>query len=163
MNIEEAVAKCKDSGLEGIELIEFAQRIVNTHMKYSYSNSFDFPSKAFEKGYGYCWHQASTLNRILKNLRIESKLVYATENIIPEKVYEGFVVKEHSSGHVWCRVRYAGEEKDVCPGNINNRFGLVHFRTISKIKDWNLWICFWSYLVSAPINYKRLKEINNRQ
>lgn len=162
MNIMDAVDQCKQSGLDGVELIEFTQKLIYSNMKYSYSNSFDLPSKAFKKGYGYCWHQASVLNLILKKLRLESKLVYSTKNIIPEKLYKGVIVKEHISGHVWCRVHYNGIEKDVCPGNINNRFGEVHFKPVSKIKNWNVFVCFFSYWGSAIVNFKRLKEIENK-
>lgn len=159
MKITEAVEQCKRSGLKGIELIEFAQRLVGSAMSYSYSNSFDFPSKAFEKGRGYCWQQAGSLNRILKKMGLESRLVYASKNIIPEKVYGGIVVKEHISGHVWCKVRYGGTEKDVCPGNGGNRFGKIHFKPVSKVRDWNPFVCFFSYLGSAYINHRRLRAI----
>ncbi len=162
MEIKGAIDQCKQSGLAGIELIEYAQRLVSSNMKYSYTNSFDFPCKAFQKGQGYCWHQASILNRILKNLGFKSKLVYSTQNIIPEKLYDGIIVKEHISGHVWCKVRCEGTERDVCPGNIDNRFGKVHFRPISKIRTWNIFVCFFSYWGSGIVNYKRLKEIKNR-
>ena len=145
LKVKEAVERCKQSGLAGIELIEYAQRLVCSNMQYSYSNSFDLPCKAFKKGYGYCWQQASVLNRILKKLGVESKLVYSTQNIFPEKLFNGVVVKEHMSGHVWCIVRCEGKEGDVCPGSIGNRFGKVHFKPISKIRTWNLFVCFFSY------------------
>jgi hypothetical protein len=128
-------------------------------MKYSYTNSFDLPCKALEKGYGYCWQQASVLNCILKKLGFESKLVYATQNTFPEKLYNGVVVKEHISGHVWCKVRCGRINGDVCPGNIDNRFGKVHFKPISKIRTWNVFVSFFSYWGSAVVNYKRFKEI----
>ncbi len=65
MKLHEAIEVCRASGLEGVELIQFAQKLVGTWMNYSYSNSFDFPSRALERGKGYCWQQASILNRIL--------------------------------------------------------------------------------------------------
>ncbi len=159
MDINEAVNQCKQSGLSGIELIEYAQSVVSSNMKYSYTNSFDLPGKAFRRGRGYCWHQASVLNRILRKSGFESRLVYSARNIVPEKLYDGIVAKEHVSGHVWCRVRYDGAERDVCPGNINNRFGKVHFRPLSKIRRWNIFVCFFSYWGSIIVNYKRIKEI----
>lgn len=159
MKIKEAIVQCEKSGLVGIELIEYAQRLVNSNMEYSYTNSFDFPLRAFQKGHGYCWQQASALNHILGKLGFESKLVYSTKNIIPEKEYDGVIVKEHISGHVWCRVRYGGMEKDVCPGNIDNRFGKIHFKTVSKVRTWNIFVCFLSYWGSAVVNYKRIREI----
>lgn len=159
VKVKIAVERCTQSGLAGIELIEYAQRLVCLNMKYSYTNSFDLPYKAFEKGYGYCWQQASVLNKILKKLGVESKMVYSTRNIIPEKFYNGVIVQEHISGHVWCRVRCEEKEGDVCPGNIDNRFGKVHFKPISKIRTWNAFVCCFSYLGSAVVNYKRFKEI----
>ncbi len=159
MDIKEAIAQCKKSGLTGIELIEYAKRLVGSNMKYSYTNSFDFPLRAFQKGRGYCWQQASVLNNILRKLGFKSKLVYSTQNIIPEKQYDGVVVKEHISGHVWCRVCFGGIEKDVCPGNMDNRFGKVHFKPVSKVKTWNAFVCFFSYWGSSAVNSKRFKEL----
>lgn len=162
MNVKEAVEQCKQSGLAGIELIEYAQRLVCSNMQYSYTNSFDPPFRAFKKGCGYCWQQASVLNYILRKLGIESKLVYSTQNIFPEKLYNGVVVKEHISGHVWCKVYSENKEGDVCPGNIDNQFGKVHFKPISKIRTWNVFICFFSYWGSAVVNYKRFAEISRQ-
>jgi hypothetical protein len=68
MTIMDAIRQCKDAGLQGWELVEFAQKLVNSNMKYSYFNSFDMPERAFEKGLGYCWHQSGALNIILKKL-----------------------------------------------------------------------------------------------
>jgi hypothetical protein len=159
VRVEEAVEQCRQSGLVGIELIEYAQRLVCLNIKYSFTNSFDLPSKAFKKGYGYCWQQASVLNLILKKLGFESKIVYSTQNIFPESLYNGVVLKEHISGHAWCKVRYGGKEGDVCPGNIDNRFGKLHFKPRSKIRKWNVFVCFFSYWGSAVVNYKRFAEI----
>ncbi len=161
MKISEAVYQCKESGLSGIGLIEYAQRLVCSNMKYSYTNSFDLPYKAFQKGCGYCWHQASVLNVILRKLGFKSKLVYATRNIIPDKLYNGIVVKEHISGHVWCKVDYEGRERDLCPGDINNRFGKIHFKPISNIRTWNIFVCFFSYWGSAVVNNKRRNKTEN--
>lgn len=158
MTIEEAIKHCRDLDLKGWDLVAYTQKLVSTNMKYSYSNSFSMPQKAFEKGMGYCWQQAGALNIILKKLEFESRLVYAVKNLIPEKVFNGVLIKEHYSGHVWCRVRIDGVEKDVCPGNLDNKPGTIHFRPISEVKEWNSWISFWSYLGSAIINLKRLKE-----
>lgn len=158
MTIEDAIKQCKGSGLKGWDLVAYAQKLISINMKYSYSNSFSMPQKAFEMGMGYCWQQAGALNIILNKLGFESRLVYAVKNFIPEKIFNGVLIKEHYSGHVWCRVRIDGIEKDVCPGNLDNKPGTIHFRSISKIKEWNSWISFWSYLGSAIVNLKRFKE-----
>lgn len=159
MRLQEAVKVCRCSGLEGVELIEFAQRLVGSRMTYSYTNSFDFPPRAFERGKGYCWHQASALNRILVALGVQSRLVYAVKTEMPQRVHEGITVAGHISGHVWCRVRYGSREGDVCPGNPDNRFGKVHFVPVSVIRNWNGWVCFWAYWGSAWVNAKRRRKL----
>lgn len=163
MTIDHAIKQCRESSLSGWALVEYAQRIVASHMTYSYSNSYDSPEKAFEKGRGYCWHQASALNTILQALGIQSRLVHAVRNLIPEKVFEGVSIPEHVSGHVWCRVAIDGEEKDVCPGHRDNRPGAIHFQPLSPVKEWNRVIAFFSYWGSAMVNAWRLRKINMKK
>lgn len=159
MKLHEAVEVCRCSGLEGVELIQFAQKMVGTWMAYSYSNSFDFPSRALERGKGYCWQQASILNRILLALGFQSRLVYAVRTVMPQRVHEGILVAGHISGHVWCRVRYGDREGDVCPGDPENRFDSVHFVPVSAIRNWNGWVCFWAYWGSAWVNTGRRRRL----
>ena len=156
MTLEEAIKICKKTNLSGWDLVEFAQCLVNKNMTYSYNNSFDMPLKAFKRGKGYCWQQAKVLQKILCALDFNCNLVYAIKNNIPEKQFEGIKVKEHISGHVWCRVNINNVEKDICPGNNNNKPGKVHFTPISNVKKWNAFIGFWSYWASAYVNHKRL-------
>lgn len=159
VEISEAIEQCRKSGRTGVALVEVAQALVSSTMMYSYSNSFDLPSRAFRRGRGYCWHQASTLNRILNGLGLESRLVYATRNRIPEKRVGDHTVQEHVSGHVWCRVRCDGLEGDVCPGNATNRFGQVHFEPLSRVRNWNGFVCFFSYWGSAWVNWRRRRRM----
>ena len=163
METNEAINNCLSSNLSGWELVEYAQKFVHMNMTYSYDNSFDMPHKAFEKGKGYCWQQAKALQNILLTLGFECYLVYATKNQIPEKQYECIKVEAHISGHVWCRVRIGEIEKDVCPGNINNKPGNIHFIPLSTVKKWNSFIGFWSYWGSAYVNYQRLRKIRGKQ
>ncbi len=69
------------------------------------------------------------------------------------------MLKEHYTGHVWCRVIINGVEKDVCPGSIENKPGIVQFKPVLKVRNWNLWVNFWSYWGSAVVNYKRLNDV----
>jgi len=159
MTIKEAVETCRKSDLSGWELVEFALRFVHKNIMYSYDNSFDMPSKAFKRGRGYCWQQAKSLEKILHALGFKCYCVYATKNQIPEAQYKGITVKAHTSGHVWCRVKIDDAEKDVCPGNINNAPGKIHFTPITQIRKWNCFVSFCAYWGSAYANSKRLKEI----
>lgn len=141
-------------------MVEFAQILTHKNMAYSYENSFDMPNAAFEKGKGYCWQQAKALQKILRALGFECYLVYAVKNQMPEKEFEGVKINAHISGHVWCRVKIDEMERDVCPGNIKNKPGKVHFTPLSAVKKWNPLVAFGSYWGSAYVNYKRIREIH---
>jgi hypothetical protein len=156
--IHQAIEECKASGLAGWELVEFAQKLVANHMRYSYFNSFDMPDRAFEKGQGYCWQQAGALDRILKGLGFDSRLVHAVQNRFPDVVRDGITIHIGVSGHVWCRVKIGNQEKDVCPGNPANSPGSLHFVPLSKVKDFKGFIWLPSYLGSAMLNHQRGKK-----
>lgn len=158
MTIDQAVLECRGTGFTGWELVACAQALVNRQMTYSYSNSYDSPETAFEKGHGYCWHQASALNGLLAQLGIQSRLVHAVRNEIPETVLEGVTIRPFVSGHMWCRVTVDGEEKDVCPGHPANSPGVIHFKPISPVREWGPVIAWFSYHGSAAINKQRLKK-----
>lgn len=50
MNLNDAAAGCRGTGLEGWELAAYAQKLVSRQMRYSVENSLDTPAAAFEKG-----------------------------------------------------------------------------------------------------------------
>jgi hypothetical protein len=158
MTIIEAINQCQSTGLTGWSLVEYAEKLVASHMQYSYFNSFDMPGKAIEKGMGYCWQQAGALNMILASLGIDSHLVYAVKNRFPDVVRDGVTIHIGISGHVWCQVTVDGEEKFVCPGRITNSPGVLHFEPLSKVKVFRGPIWIFSYLGSAAINQKRGKK-----
>jgi hypothetical protein len=87
---------------------------------------------------------------------------YATKNQFPATKYKNIIVKAHVSGHVWCRVTIENITKDVCPGDANNKPGIIHFTPISDVKKWNWFISFWAYWGSAYVNYMRLKELRKQ-
>lgn len=163
MEINEAIALCRESGLTGGSLIAYAQSLVSQNMAYSYTNSFDLPHKAFEKGRGYCWQQASILNELLNKCGVKSRMVYCTKNSFPKKIYDGVNLPKMISGHVWCRVSFNGQEGDLCPGNPNNRFNSVHFQPLTTVKNWNLIVCFFSYWGSAAVNHARFCKIQQQK
>ncbi len=158
MTISEAIVKCRATCLTGWQLVEYAQRLVACTMEYSWFNSFDMPGKAFEKGQGYCWQQAGALNLILQDLGFDSRLVHAIRNNFPKIIRDGVMLPALVSGHVWCRVRVDGQEKDVCPGNQTNRPGVLHFKPMTKVKNFSGPIVGFSYLGSAVINHHRGKK-----
>ena len=162
MELNEAIESCINTNFSGWKLVEYAQNLVHKNMVYSYDNSFDMPFVAFKKGKGYCWQQAKVLHKILNILNFDCCLVYAVKNQISEKIFKGINIEAHISGHVWCKVKIDEIEKDVCPGNNDNKPGKIHFKPLSKVKKWNYFISFWSYWGSAYVNKKRLLEIKNK-
>lgn len=158
MTIAEAIGECRSTGFAGWLLVEYAQKFVNAHMQYSWFNSFDMPGKAFERGMGYCWQQAGALNMILRGLGFDSRLVHAFRNRFPDTEREGVLIHIGVSGHVWCRVKVGGEERDVCPGSPANKPGVIHFEPLSKVKDYKGLVTVFGYLGSAALNRKRGKR-----
>jgi transglutaminase-like putative cysteine protease len=155
MTIADAVRACRETGLSGWDFVAFAQRLVAGRMTYSYFNSFDRPEAAFEKGMGYCWQQAGALNKILLKLGFDSRLVHAFRNRFPDVVRDGVTIHIGVSGHVWCRVRIGGEEKDVGPGSPDNTPGRLHFTPLGKVYNFRGPIVLLSYLGSAAVNRQR--------
>lgn len=158
MTLTEAADECRQSELTGWELVAFAQRLVNRRMRYSVENSLDRPAAAFAKGQGYCWHQAGALNEILLSLGFDSRLVHAFRNRFPETVLMGVPVYNFVSGHVWCRVRLNGGEKDVCPGHADNVPGQTHFTPLSRVREWNRGMEFLTYYGAALFNLHRKRK-----
>jgi hypothetical protein len=155
MDIKTAVKICRDTGFCGWELVEFAQLLVSRNMEYSVENSLDLPQAAFEKGQGYCWQQASVLNIILRELGFDSRLVHAFKNLFPVAELAGIVVNDFISGHVWCRVNIDSEEKDVCPGNKENKPGIIHFKPLGRVLEWSRIMDFLTYCGGALFNIHR--------
>ena len=152
--IEDAVKACRKTGLEGWELVEYAQQLVAGKMEYSYCNSWDMPSRAFERGRGYCWQQTGALHKILHSLGIRSRKVHAFKNYFPEE--------DLVSGHTWLEVTVKGETKDVCPGDRENVPGTINFQVLSEIKEWGPVIAVFSYFGSAWINANRYATLRNK-
>jgi hypothetical protein len=159
VTIDEAVAALsaerESACLSGWSLVAAAQRLVAANMAYSYFNSLDFPARAFAKGRGYCWQQAGAFRLIARRLGFDCRLVYATRNQFPDVLREGVLVRVGVSGHVWCRVRLAGEERDVCVGDVRNVPGRVHFCPLSPVSDYRGLMVIFGFLGSIFTNRRR--------
>jgi hypothetical protein len=165
--IEEAVVACRRSGLEGWDLVAFAQHLTAEKFTYSRCNPWDSPSRAFERGLGYCQQQALALNEIYRGLAVDSRLVYANRCGFPPPKDAGdsialaldnrwlrtfFGNEPNVFGHTWLRVRVGNEELDVCPGNPDNRPGANDFEPLLEVKTMNLFLQPLSHLGSAMLN-----------
>jgi transglutaminase-like putative cysteine protease len=135
--IEDAVAACRRTKLEGWEQVSYAQHLVTRKFTYSRLNTWDTSSRAFERGMGYCEQQALALKKIYDRLGIASRPVFSLCCKFPAKVVDGVLWPGGVSGHAWLRVRIADRELDVCPGSVSNRPGVTHFEILWKARTWD--------------------------
>jgi hypothetical protein len=154
-SIPDAVTACRRSGLTGWELVAYAQQLVAHKFTYSRLNTWDTPARAFERGRGYCEQQALALKAIYDALGIPARPVFAVRCAFPAKMVDGVRWPGGVSGHAWLRVRIGGEERDVCPGSVENTPGRTQFRVLSPVRCWSPWLRPFTHLGSSLENMRR--------
>jgi len=154
-SIDDAVEACRRTHLQGWDLVAFAQTLVARKFTYSRLNTWDTPSRAFERGMGYCEQQALALKKIYNRLGIKSRAVFALRCTFPGKEVDGMPSPGGVSGHAWLRVRFGDEECDVCPGSVKNTPGVTHFEIRSKVRTWQPWMRPLTHLGSSIENIRR--------
>jgi len=153
--IDDAVEACRRTQLQGWDLVAYAQNLAAKKFTYSRLNTWDTPSRAFERGIGYCEQQALALKKIYDRLDIETRPVFAMRCQFPAKVVDGVYWPGGISGHAWLRVRIGDEERDVCPGSVNNTPGLTNFEVYSKVLNWYPWLRPFTHVGSSIENIRR--------
>lgn len=153
--IEEAAEACRQTGLGGWELVAYAQELAARKFTYSRLNTWESPSRAFERGRGFCQQQALALLQIYDRLGLAARPVYAFRCRFGSKEVDGIPWPGGISGHVWLRVKVGGEERDVCPGATTNRPGRVNFEVLSAVRPLWPWLKPWWHLFSAIENIRR--------
>jgi len=155
VTIDDAVEACRRTHLQGWDLIAYAQNLAARKFTYSRLNTWDTPSRAFERGMGYCEQQALALKKIYDRLGIETRPVFAMRCKFPAKVVDGVPWPGGVSGHAWLRVRIGDEERDVCSGSVNNTPGVTNFEIRSKVLTWQPWIRPFTHVGSSIENIRR--------
>jgi hypothetical protein len=125
--LDDAVAACRRSGLDGWELVAYAQRLVHhrfTH--YSCRNLWDTPTAAFRRGMGYCTQYNLALKQILDRLGFDARAVFSLRVRVADN-------PDWTMGHTWLRVRLDGEIRDVCAGHDENLPGKVNFTPLAPV------------------------------
>ena len=153
--IADAVRACQRTGLRDWDLVAYAQNLTARKFTYSRLNTWDSPSRAFERGMGYCEQQALALKRIYDGLGIESWPVFALRCRFPPGVVDGMPWPGGVTGHAWLRVQVHGETRDVCPSSPTNRPGVAQFQPLSKPRLLRRWMRPWTRLGSAIENIRR--------
>ena len=153
--IEDALEACRRTHSQGWDLVAYAQQLAARKFTYSRLNTWDTPSRAFERGMGYCEQQALALKKIYDGLGIETRPVFAMRCVFPAKTVDGMPWPRGISGHAWLKVKIAGEERDVCPGSLTNMPGVTHFQVLSKVHTWYRWLRPFTHLGSCLANIQR--------
>ena len=155
MTIDDAVEACRRTHLQGWDLVAFAQNLAARKFTYSCLNTWDTPSRAFERGMGYCEQQALALKKIYDRLGIETRPVFTMRCEFPPKMIDGIPSPGGISGHAWLRVRIGDEERDVCSGSVDNKPGVTHFEIRSKVLTWQPWMRPFTHVGSSIENIRR--------
>lgn len=154
LTLADAAAAARASGLEGWELVAYAQNLVYRKFRiYSLRNPWDSPARAFERGMGYCQQYNLALQELLSQLGFESRAVYATSVLVPQP--DGSL---HAIGHTWLKVRIGDEERDVCAGAATNRPGVVHFELASEVRPLDPLARFFGHLGSVVLGIRARNE-----
>jgi hypothetical protein len=127
VNLREAVDACRQTGLQGWELVTFAQQLVaKKFATYSTLNLWDPPGRAFIFGTGYCTQYNLALRQLLCRLGFQVETVF----VLRAHFFDN---PDWSMGHTWLRITVDGETRDVCAGRPTNEAGKVHFVPLSTV------------------------------
>lgn len=126
--IEEAVEACRDSGLGGWQLVDFATGLV--HGKYAHYSAYHFwetPSQSFVRSRGQSNQYNSALARVLRALGFHVRTVHAARVRLARSPW-------WHAGHTWLEVTVDGRTRDVCASRAENRAGEVSFTPVTPVR-----------------------------
>lgn len=150
--IAEAIVWLRGLDLPSKDLVREAQRLVAAKMSYSRRNNWDSAERAFASGAGYCQQSAGALLLILRGLGFEARMVQCLRNEFPPRPLHEYRTAGGTCGHAWLRVRVAGEELDVCPGDPANEPGKIHFRILGRVTPYRGLARVFGHFGSALLN-----------
>ena len=144
VTIDDAVAACQRTSLQGWELVGYAQQLVcRKFAYYSTRNLWDTPARAFAHGMGYCTQYNLALKQILDRLGFETEAVFSLRvRVLDDPSW--------TMGHTWLRVTVDGETRDVCAGRAGNAPGRVHFMPLAPVLHGNDAIFLLTHLGMIP-------------
>lgn len=139
-NMRHARRACQQTGLQGWDLVTYAQRVVSQKFSvYSTLNLWDPPNRAFIHGMGYCTQYNLALKHLLDHLGFETRAVFS----LKVRVFDN---DNWTMGHTWLRVTHNGETRDVCAGRAANKPGQVHFAPMSRVFPGHPFTLFLTHL-----------------
>ncbi len=140
VSLPDAVRLCRRSGLQGWDLVTFAQQLIARKFTvYSTLNLWDPPGRAFVYGLGYCTQYNLALQLILRRLGFQTEVLFALKTRFLDN-------EEWTMGHTWLWVTINGETRDVCASRVDNEPGSVNFVPLSPIHRGSPLIMFLTHL-----------------
>lgn len=132
-------------GLSGWPLVAAVQRLVHERFRfYSCLSWWESPATAFGRGRGYCAQYNGALAGMLGGLGFDCQLVHAFRvRMLDDPSWR--------MGHVWVRVRFDGEVRDVCAGSRAAESLVVRFQPITRVWAFGRAMRFVTTLGMAPI------------
>ena len=146
LTIHQAARQLESSGKSGWELVEASRALVGERMLYSRRNSFDSPSTAFERGYGYCMQHAYALSYLLAELGFESQVVQAFQNRFPD----GKI-----TSHAWVSVTLEDEIRYIDALFYDEQEGRIDFTPISTVTNIPTIFKFFTFWGGPAVNAHR--------
>jgi hypothetical protein len=110
--------------------------------------------RGFERGMGYCEQQALALKKIYDKLGIETRPMFCMRCKFPAKVVDDAYWPGGISGHTWLKVRIGDEERDVCPGSVNNTPRMTNFEIRARVLTWQPWLRPFTHVGSSIENIR---------
>ena len=139
-SIKDAVLVCQQTGLQGWDLVAYAQKLVSRKFTiYSVFNLWDTPSRAFVYGMGYCTQYNLALKNLLENLGFAVTAVFSLKVRVLDD-------ENWTMGHTWLRVTIDGETRDVCAGRVENEPGKVNFVPVWPVHHGHIITLFLTHL-----------------
>ncbi|TQL63231.1 hypothetical protein [Propioniferax innocua] len=129
--LDDAIASCRASGLEGWELVEHARILVHRkYSQYTIVTLWENAPSSFRNSRGYSSQYNGALALLLEALGFEVERVFATRvrsGATPEPWWR--------TAHSWVRVTHGGRTRDVCAFDRSAPAGEVSFVPLTEVRS----------------------------
>lgn len=141
-SLAELEATCRDSGLQGQELVDLAVRLVREQVQeHSIWRPWERPERALRHGRGWAGQYNVALARLLHRLGFDVQVVHAA------RVRGLGSMPWWQAGHTWVRVDIDGRPRDVTAAHLVGE----RFAPMSEVRPVNLWTLPTVSLALTPI------------
>ena len=153
--IADAVTACRQSHLQGWELVAYAHASSPENSPTPGSTPGILPTEPSSAAWAIASSKRLPSNTSMTNSASRPEAVFATRCAFPPKVVDGLPWPGGISGHAWLRVKIGNEERDVCSGSVDNTPGVTHFEVRSTVHPWQPWIRPFTHVGSSIANIRR--------